>query len=138
MNATAAESGDRATRTVLLRHELPDGTWHFDWMIERATDVQRRLLTFRIRWRVDLAAMGTFGGERAGDHLAAYLDFEGPVSGGRGRVARVAAGRVLRLREGEGEAEIWVDFGGGVVRWAARRDAASADSGIWVFSRMPG
>jgi hypothetical protein len=76
------------TRSVLLRHETPDGSHHLDWLIERpGCDREHRLIAFRCM-EDPLSGRG-FRGERIPDHRVAYLDHEGPISGGRGRVARL-------------------------------------------------
>lgn len=80
-------------RAALLRHDLPDGSSHFDWMIQRRGGDDAPLVTFRVGVRIDLAPP-RFDAERIGDHRAAYLDLEGEVSGGRGRVTRVAEGEL--------------------------------------------
>lgn len=85
-------------RWVLLRHTLPDGSSHHDWMLERGE--QRRggasggLLTFRLPAGVNPldSSLKQFGGERIGLHRREYLEYEGPVSGGRGVVARIDSG----------------------------------------------
>jgi hypothetical protein len=64
-----------------------------------------KLLTWRVvagpeEWEGDVGAV------RIGDHRMDYLTYEGEVSGGRGRVERVA----------EGEAEVARDGGGFRVR----------------------
>ena len=104
-------------RTVLLRHTLPDGTWHFDWMIDR--DGEGPLVTFRVQDRLEFEEISAFAAQRIGDHRRVYLDFEGEVSGGRGRVERVAAGVVDRLSEGA-EIEVEVRFDGVTRRWRGR------------------
>jgi hypothetical protein len=78
-------------RTVLLQHTLPDGTFHYDWMLESPSD-QDGLLTFRVDARIDEASCVRFEGVRLRPHRRAYLDYEGEVSGGRGEVRRIAAG----------------------------------------------
>ena len=76
-------------RFVVLRHDgVPDP--HFDLMFERQPGGALR--TWRspvwpLRGRVRLTPLD--------DHRRAFLDYEGPVSGGRGQVARVAAGTFL-------------------------------------------
>lgn len=112
--------------TVLLRHDLPDGSWHLDWMLlpdgaagDRPDD--RVLVTFRLNDRPDRLAPGAIlSAERLPPHRALYLRFEGDLGGGRGVVARVACGQVLACRVEDGE-------GLAVVRWdVARLDAAAA------------
>jgi len=95
------------SRFVLLRHDCPadyrDGP-HWDWMLERADDdAEHRLVTWSLldlpaAWSALLGLPPT-GGEsveatRLVDHRAAYLDYEGPVSGGRGEVRRLAGGAI--------------------------------------------
>ncbi len=81
-------------RAVLLRHDLPDGGYHYDWMIQRSDAPGGPLLTFRTQTRIDQPGFTRFEAERLEDHRAAYLDYEGAVSGGRGTVSRIATGEV--------------------------------------------
>jgi hypothetical protein len=71
-------------RYVILEHDHP--FLHWDFMLEAGAILNT--------WR--LAAPPRPGGsvcaEPLGDHRTAYLDYEGPVSGGRGRVVRWDAG----------------------------------------------
>ncbi len=79
---------------VLLLHETPDGGSHFDWLIAR--DEAGPLVSFRVAERVDLpSSEGAMEvrAARAPDHRREYLKREGPLSGGRGRVTRVASGQ---------------------------------------------
>lgn len=89
---------------VLLLHELPDGSSHFDWMIEREGDGVRTLVTFRVFTRIDLLDGGSFLAERIGDHRVLYLTYEGPVGakGEWGTVRRIAAGRAAIEVDGRG------------------------------------
>lgn len=93
-------------RTVVLRHDLPDGSHHFDWLIEPADKVNpdptpspddRVLITWRCTdWppQHSRAAFHIQGNVvRLTPHRRLYLDYEGPISGGRGAVKRVAQGR---------------------------------------------
>lgn len=123
-------------RMVLLRHTLPDGSWHYDWMIERSVGAdpeERALLTFRVAEHPGRAAAGTFAAARLADHRRVYLAHEGEVSGGRGEVRRVSAGRVRVLRETpqglliEGEFD---DLGRGT-RWVGVRRGAGDE---WEFA----
>ncbi len=104
-------------RFVILQHDHP--TLHWDFMLE-AGDCLR---TWRLAGppRAGAAVVA----ELLGDHRRAYLDYEGPVSGGRGTVIRwdagtfswepVAVGIAVRL-EGQrlrGLARIEMDAAGG-------------------------
>lgn len=124
-------------RMVLLRHDLPDGTHHYDWMLERPDG--GALLTFRVALRIDDPACTRFDGVRLADHRAAYLTCEGEVSGGRGRVTRLASGTVEALRDlpADGLVSARVCWGGA---WAEVRGARTAgnagavDEESWAFT----
>ena len=65
---------------VILTHDHP--FLHWDFMLEQAGV----LLTWRL---LSEPAVGAeVRAERLADHRLAYLDYEGPVSGGRGSVVR--------------------------------------------------
>ncbi|MCA3006083.1 MAG: hypothetical protein LW650_12920 [Planctomycetaceae bacterium] len=135
------DDGRALGRMVLLRHELPDGSWHFDWMLERPpwgevrkSSEDRCLATWRVMERVDrLRAAGTrVAGETLADHRRVYLWHDGAVGGGSG-----GNGVVHRLAEGEiGWWRVIADSGLLVVcRWrSAAEGGASApgDSGPGV------
>jgi hypothetical protein len=83
---------------VLLRHTLPDGIEHYDWLFEGAEE-GTGLIAFRVSERLDLLDSAAFVAEAIPDHRREYLAYEGAVAGGRGRVVRAAEGRsVLRFR----------------------------------------
>ena len=76
-----------ALRFVVLRHDGIDHP-HFDLLLEPLPGAPL-LLTWRTdRWPIDRPTPLT----RLADHRNAYLVYEGPVSGGRGFVRRVAEG----------------------------------------------
>ena len=88
------------SRWVLLIHELPDNSWHYDWLIQPPGCMpDTPLISFRLAARPDDPAVTVFPAERVGDHRPLYLSFEGPVSGGRGSVRRVAEGHADVLRD---------------------------------------
>ena len=96
-------------RSVVLHH-TGHGDAHFDVMIEPSRGAAR-LLTWRtpvwpLREGTPLTALG--------EHRRAYLEFEGPVSGGRGQVRRVAEG-FCHLRDAGGR--VVVQFDGESVGW---------------------
>ena len=84
-------------RWVLLHHEVPPsntplgrrGT-HWDLMIENAG----ALWTWAIQ---ELPPCSEAAALRLPDHRIRYLDYEGPISDGRGTVSRVAGGEFQRL-----------------------------------------
>lgn len=115
---------------VLLIHETPDGAWHYDWMMQSAAvDPNAPLITFRTRHRPDDPACMSFPAERLADHRAAYLAYEGPVSGDRGRVRRLAQGTCQIIHDA-GE---FVVEGDGFGRWTGRR--AGTESPLYQFVR---
>ena len=71
-------------RFVILEHDHP--VPHLDIMIER----DGKLHTWR--GPIELQSGAPFSAEALGDHRLDYLDYEGPVSGGRGSVVRRDAG----------------------------------------------
>jgi hypothetical protein len=82
---------------VLLQHDHP---WlHWDLMLE----VGAVLRTWRLSSPPSPGE--TVAAEPLGDHRALYLDYEGPVSGGRGTVHRWDAGTYDGLTERNGAAE---------------------------------
>ncbi|MFG0257788.1 MAG: hypothetical protein ACF8GE_07810, partial [Phycisphaerales bacterium JB043] len=84
-------------RMVLLKHTLPDGSWHYDWLLATAGDESGRgalsLLAFRVYVEVCLPSAAAFVALRLRDHRPDYLTYEGEIEGNRGHVARVASGR---------------------------------------------
>src|SRR5262245_30386573 len=66
-------------RFVILEHDHP--ALHWDLMLE-VGDV---LWTWRLAVAPEVASR-SIAAERIGDHRRSYLDYEGPVSGGRGTV----------------------------------------------------
>lgn len=130
-------------RTVLLRHELPDGSWHYDWMLELPPDTKghpgepedqdaRRLMTFRLESRPDEPGAWPLRGERLADHRVAYLTYEGEVSGGRGWVRRAARGTYILRGRGDDKIDLEVAFETGErpLRVRGRREGGE----IWIFS----
>jgi hypothetical protein len=76
-------------RFVILRHDMPPGSarpTHWDLMLE----YQGMLRTWALRQPPSSGCELT--AEELPDHRLAYLDYEGEVSGNRGRVTRWDAG----------------------------------------------
>lgn len=85
----------QATRFALLRHEMPAGherPSHWDLLLEHGRLAWTwELLELPLSWHKEGVA-GPLSAHRLPDHRLYYLDYEGPVSGDRGRVIRWAAG----------------------------------------------
>ena len=67
-------------RFVILSHDHPFPHW--DLMLEAGESLR----TWRLRSQPE--AEGEIDAEELGAHRLAYLDYEGPISGGRGTVTR--------------------------------------------------
>ena len=81
-------------RFVILHHDAPAGL-HFDLMLERGGVLVTWSLPRSPEPGVDIT------GQRLADHRLAYLDYEGPVSGGRGTVSRWDHGAYEEVDWGE-------------------------------------
>src|SRR3990172_1802839 len=89
-------------RFVLLLHECPGDhprPTHCDLMLEAAESLRTWSIASLPRdWTtlkastLPFAESNTVSAEQIGDHRIAYLDCEGPVSGGRGSVRRLDVG----------------------------------------------
>jgi hypothetical protein len=107
-------------RFVILSHDHPSPHW--DFMLEQG----EALRTWRL---AEVPRPGrTLPAEPLPDHRKAYLDYEGPVSGGRGTVAQVDAGKycilesdptgmVLRLDNGRNRMLATLLIGGDAQLW---------------------
>lgn len=82
--------------TAVLRHDQPDGSHHFDWMLAADADGTATLTAFRLPAPLrDLIPGRSAEALRLPDHRPVYLHFEGPISGHRGRVSRLSEGRIV-------------------------------------------
>lgn len=97
--------------TVQLRHTLPDNSHHFDWLLDVAGDNQSPLTTFRLPAPLhELMAGRSMQAQRIDDHRRSYLDYEGPISGERGSVEKVTAGRICELHREAGEWNLTIEW----------------------------
>jgi hypothetical protein len=122
-------------RTVLLRHDLRDGSSHFDWLIQRpggTPAAEEMLISFRTTCRIDTGAAVDFLAEPMPDHRSLYLTFEGEISGGRGTVTRVAEGdlRIAQLDEAAAEFVGHLGAAAGVFRGVR-------ENGFWRYRFEP-
>src|SRR5690242_9762724 len=106
-------AGGQKVRYVVLHHTgvVPE---HFDLMLQ--VPGEEKLWTWRIltppaSWRENPPT-----GERLADHRAAYMTYEGAVSGGRGAVKRVAEG------------EAWIEADGAF--WRVRLEELTCELGL--------
>jgi len=111
---------------VVLLHRLPDGSRHFDWLFAVDDAPQEaRLRTWRSPTSPVEATPGdALALERLPDHRPRYLDYEGPISGHRGDVRRVASGRyvtegpnaLVRIAWADGPMQAWRFDAGSIAR----------------------
>lgn len=90
-------------RFALLTHDHP--FVHWDLLIEAGETARTwRLLESPARWLSDPSV--EVAAESIAAHRLMYLDYEGPVSRERGRVARWDHGQAERLSEGESSVRV--------------------------------
>jgi hypothetical protein len=111
-------------RFVVLEHDHP--VLHWDFMLE-AGDV---LLTWRLS--SPPAPQQTVSAEPIGDHRRAYLDYEGPVSGGRGNVTRWDGGSFEWLEDAEDRKVVRLRGGRLDGTFRLERSAAGEWRGLFV------
>ena len=106
----AEQVQEAGRRFVILTHDHP--FFHWDLLLEAGAVAWT--------WRLldEPGPDREIRAERIGDHRLLYLDFEGPVSGDRGRVARWDVG-TYRVTD-ESESEITVALAGARHEWTIR------------------
>ena len=120
-------------RYVILLHEMPansDRPTHFDLMLEE-NGVLRSWAMDRMPAPDELVSA-----QQLDDHRLAYLDFEGQVSGNRGRVSRVAAG-MYELTD-ESKVEITVRLHGEKLSGELSLTREDDSAHLWRVSFVPG
>jgi hypothetical protein len=127
-----AEEAQQHPRFVLLRHEGSPGYKpgeHWDLMFE----VGRSLRTWALAEIP--AANRAIEAEQLPDHRLAYLEFEGPISGKRGRVTRVESG-LYELKSHSG-VEWTVELRGERLRGRLTLRRTSPDADPWFCTFRP-
>jgi hypothetical protein len=113
-------------RFVVLTHNHP--FLHWDLMLEQGESLR----TWRLVRPPDTATLVET--EALGDHRLAYLDYEGPVSGGRGTVERWDVGTYETVESTDNRV---------VIRLAGRKLDGLAtlerlgNEAAWIFRRIP-
>jgi hypothetical protein len=108
----------RMPRFVILEHDHPH--LHWDLMLEVGPSLKT--------WRLPAPpSADPRAATPMGDHRLAYLDYEGPVSGGRGTVTRWDAGSYQRL---PGAEPAWtIELEG--TRWRGTATLTPSGAGDW-------
>lgn len=69
-------------------------------------------------------------------HRAEYLTYEGPISGDRGSVVRVAQGEVQRINQAGSSIQLSIRWVQGTMSYRGKCDhSAAGDGALWEFSR---
>jgi hypothetical protein len=112
-------------RYVILTHDHP--VLHWDLMLETPGGLRT--------WRLAAppAAGATCHADALALHRIAYLDYEGPVSRGRGSVSRWDAGTFEW--KGDREGEVVVELHGG--KYRGRLVLARSNDGSWLCRGEP-
>jgi DNA ligase D-like protein (predicted 3'-phosphoesterase) len=123
-------------RFVLLFHESPAESSresHWDFMVETGGVLRTWALTANPAM-IDVD-QGDIAAEQLPDHRLDYLEYEGPISQGRGRVEQVDAGQFEVLSETEFELALNLTGEKLNGEWSLIRDP-SAEPDHWLFSRI--
>jgi hypothetical protein len=118
-------------RFVLLHHQMPPESArlsHWDLMLER--DDTGELAT----WALDELPQPQLAtaAVRLSDHRADYLDYEGPVSGNRGTVARVDAGKYQTVAQSNTSWELQLN--GEQMQGRAKLIQSPTDPDAWTLT----
>jgi len=119
---------------VLLFHELADGSWHLDWMLDQPSYDEYRLVTFRVLDRIDEPGLACWSAVRQADHRAAYLTRQGPISRNRGTVRRLARGSCSWVERADDRITVDLRW----PSWAGRVLGRRMEADRWTFTVEPG
>lgn len=96
----SAPTKETPFQTIVLKHELPDGTSHFDWLLSVDAACKKPLISFRVSERPDLLNESRWVDlDARPDHRPDYLKIEGKLEGDRGVVTRLASGSIIMWKE---------------------------------------
>jgi|GEM_PF-490678 len=110
----AAPSKEHSFPTVVLEHEMPDGTTHFDWLLGVDEDGKKPLISFRSDQRPDLLTNNKWVDlEPQPDHRPEYLTFEGPLEENRGTVKRLGVGAIQEWQQTMAGWQMMIEWEGG-------------------------
>jgi hypothetical protein len=112
----ASPTKENPFQTVVLQHNLPDGSSHFDWLLAVEAKGERPLVSFRVKERPDKLNENRWVVlDAQPDHRAEYLQLEGELEDDRGTVVRHAKGEIFIWREIEGGWNMMIDWGTGLL-----------------------
>jgi hypothetical protein len=115
-------------RFVILRHETQHGV-HFDFMLECGGVLKTWSLPEPPKSGLEMDC------QSLADHRLTYLDYEGPISGERGAVARWDCGTYVLKKQTDEE---WaLDLGGKKIAGRAALRRSSGNPNQWSFFIKP-
>jgi hypothetical protein len=115
-------------KAFVIQHHSGYGPEHFDMMFEQAGSLatwQFSQSPLHLDRKLQLAA------RRIQDHRPAYLTYEGPVSGNRGRVSIIEQGSYHLISAEETRWEVELEGQGLIGRFELIR--LEAEPGAWLF-----
>jgi hypothetical protein len=112
-------------RFAILQHDSPSGT-HWDFLLDMDGSLRTWALPSMPEVNKEIAC------RPLPDHRMVYLEYEGPISDGRGSVTRWDAGTFVIERESD--AEIVVVLQGAKLRGRAAISKSPRDRSQWRFS----
>jgi len=115
---------DNSTPRYVIQHHSGHGADHCDLMLQRG-DV---LWTWQLDEPLSPQA-GAMPARRIGDHRLAHLDYEGPISRGRGQCRIVDRGRLSWLELGDERIVVALRDGSSAGRYELV--LADATAGLW-------
>jgi len=129
----ASPTKENPFQTVVLQHELPDGTTHFDWLLAVDAKGKSPLISFRVKERPDKLNENRWVElDARPDHRPEYLHLEGELDGNRGTVTRLAKGEIFIWKEVQNGWNMMIDWGTGLL---TEYEILSPE-GILVFRRI--
>ena len=122
-------------RFAILLH-TGQGQDHYDLLLEPpAVSPDAALATWQLDESLVTMAIGeSQRGQKLPDHRRVYLEYEGPVSEGRGEVQRVAAGEYTLLEQHDGMWRIKLPAVAASAIFRLHRDG-EATSNAWIVTR---
>jgi hypothetical protein len=130
MTSQTQPSSSKNVRFVVLEHADQEGS-HFDLMI----DAGELLATWRCPQPPETARESDLACLRLKDHRRLYLDYEGPLSGGRGSVRRYDQGACTVHERGPRRWEL--TFGGQRLAGRFALEPLSASGDDWCLRCLP-
>ena len=112
-------------RFVILRHDLSDRGLHWDFMLEFGDTLLTWALEREPAYEIEILA------NQLTNHRLEYLNYEGPVSAGRGTVSRFDSGDFRWHKNAE--KEVLVHLNGEILRGTASLQRMADTDQRWLI-----